>query len=108
MSSHPYTDYQLAKKLVGLHDSADSRGIHFDMSFAHLKRIMRRKTCYYTGTKLQKSGENKRSIERVNNDEGYTDSNTVVVTKRINTIKNDLSLGELQSMVKAIEKHQNK
>ena len=100
-------DINLARKLISLKDSAENRGIHFDMSFAHLKRIMRRKTCYYTGRRLMDSGQNARSVERIDSNKGYTDDNTIIIASSVNKAKDDLTLEELKMMVKKIEKHKS-
>lgn len=51
------------------------------------------------------------SLDRINNNDGYTDKNTVFVCKKINPIKNALTLEEIKlfspAMFSKIEKHQN-
>ena len=101
-------DVHIAEKLISIKENAEDRGIHFDLSFAHLKRIIRRKTCYYTGRRFSKNVQDWKTIERVDNDKGYTDENTVCVCQEANQLKGSMSLDELKHMVKQIEKHQNK
>lgn len=101
-------DVNIAEKLISLKENAEDRGIEFDLSFAHLKRILRRKTCYYTGRRFSSSVQDYKTIERVDNDKGYTDDNTVCVCQEANQAKGSMTLGELEKMVKQIKKHKNK
>lgn len=103
-----HKDANLAEKYLQIKENAESRGVEFTLSFAHLKRIMKRKTCYYTGRKFSDSPQAYKSVERVRNSEGYTDENTVVVCSVANTLRGDFTLKELQKMVKQIEKHEKK
>lgn len=108
-NEHYYDDdINVANKLLQIKENADRRNIEFDLSFAHLKQILRRKTCYYTGRKFQDDPQHAMSVERIHNDRGYTDDNTVVVCTLINTLRNDLTLKELDRMVKQIKKHEKK
>ena len=99
------TDIKLCRKYQQLHDSAKSRGIHFNLTLSHLRKLMNRKTCYYTGIRLTKSGEHFRSIERIDSNKGYTNENTVAVSHRINVAKDNLTEKELKLILKAIQKH---
>lgn len=101
------SDVNIARKLLSIYDNADRRGIDCTLSFAHLKRLSQRKTCYYTGRKFDDQ-HNKRSLERVDNNDGYHDYNTVYVCKQANRLKDNMSLKELDNMVKAIKKFRRK
>lgn len=101
-------DANICTKLLQLKENAESRNIEFTLSFAHLKRLLQRKTCYYTGRRFKNHPQHFRSIERIRNDEGYTDENTVAVCTVVNKLRGDLTLKELDNMVKQIKKHEQK
>lgn len=101
-------DVNVAKKLLQIEENAERRGLEFSLSFSHLKQILRRKTCFYTGRKFGNSPQHAQSVERIRNNEGYTDDNTVVVCSIVNRLRADLTLKELDSMVKQIKKHEKK
>lgn len=99
-------DYQVAKKLIQLQQSAQSRHLHFGLSFKTVKSLMSRKTCYYTGVVLTDAdGPTQRTIDRVDNGRGYVDGNVVACSKRINQLKGDGSLEELLLLIRGIDKH---
>lgn len=101
-------DANVATKLLHIKENAERRDLEFTLSFSHLKSILRRKTCYYTGRKFANNPQAAMSVERIRNSEGYTDENTVVVCSIINTLRNDLTLEELDRMVKQMKKHEKK
>lgn len=101
------TDYDIAKKMVQLKQSADHRGIEFNLSFKTLKRLLLTKTCFYTGEKFDNL-KNKRSIDRVDSSRGYVDDNVVSCTSRINMLKADLSFEEISALATRIKYHQQK
>lgn len=100
-------DYTIAKKLVQLKQSADSRGIEFTLSFRKVKNLMNSKVCYYTGKKFSKKGINAKSIDRVDSTKGYTDSNVVACTTDINRKKSNLTIEEIRMISKKTETHLN-
>ena len=94
-------DIKVAKKLLALHSSAKSRDIEFNLTFKKVKQLLTRKTCFYTGTPFDNK-YNGRSIDRVDNTKGYIDSNVVACTVRINSLKSDLSIGELNRLTNKV------
>lgn len=104
----PYDDYYIAKKLVQLKQSADSRKIEFSLKFKTIKKLLSAKTCYYTGKVFTKKGPNSRTIDRVDAIKGYTDDNVVACTLEINTKKTNLSVDEILLISKKVQIHQKK
>ena len=102
-SGEKLTDYAIAKKLVQLKQSADSRGIHFDLKFSTVKKLLSAKKCFYTGKPFSGSGLDGRSIDRVNSELGYTDDNVVPCTSHINGKKANLTVEEILLLAEKIK-----
>lgn len=100
-------DLEIARKLLRTSQSAKERQIVFNVSFKKMKQLMTRKTCYYTGVKFNNSSR-KRSIDRVDNDKGYIDSNVVVCTTAINQLKSNLTIKEINNLHKSVNGFLNK
>jgi hypothetical protein len=98
------TDYQVAKKLVQLKQSADSRKLEFDLSFKTVRRIMTTKKCYYTGVEFGE-GNLQRSVDRVDSTKGYIDGNVVACTIDINSKKANLTSDEIHLLSKKLLAH---
>ena len=45
------------------------------------------------------------SVDRVDNSRGYTKDNIIVISKRANRLKSDMTLEELKQIIAYIEKH---
>lgn len=101
------TDYIVAKKLIQLKQSADSRGIEFDLSFVAVRKLMNAKVCFYTRKKF---GEDlgARSIDRVDSSIGYVDGNVVACTVDINRKKANLTHDEILLLSTRIQQHRSK
>lgn len=102
------TDYQVAKKMIQLKQSADSRSLEFDLKFATVKRLLNAKTCYYTGAKFTEEGPLARSIDRVDSARGYVNDNVVACSIEINGKKNNLSIEDITIMYKKIKAFEDK
>lgn len=102
------SDYQVAKKLIQLKQSADSRSLDFDLKFTTVKRLLSAKKCYYTGTRFTPEGPFSRSIDRVDSSLGYIDDNVVACTVDINGKKNNLTIEDISIMYKKITQFENK
>jgi hypothetical protein len=100
------TDYEIAKKLVQLKQSATHRNLDFNLSFVTVKRLMLAKTCFYTGAKFSKEIE--RSVDRVDSSSGYVEGNVVPCTTQINTKKANLTHEEIFMLAKKIKLHNSK
>ena len=103
-TTNKVSDLEVAKKLINLKQSADSRNLKFDLSFLNLKKLMEQKRCFYTGKFFDKSPENTLSIDRMDNKFGYVDDNVVACTVEINRKKTDISIEEIEMLYKAIKK----
>lgn len=95
-------DLEVARKLVNIHSSAQSRGLEFDLSFEYVKKLLEFTHCYYTGVAFSEEGPGARSFDRVDNDRGYIIGNVVACTTDINGKKNNLSLAEIMSLSKKL------
>lgn len=98
------TDLEVAKKMLNLKQSADSRNIKFDLSFLTLKGLMEQKKCFYTGRAFEGKGDLALSIDRIDNKIGYVDGNVVACTVEINRKKTDITIEEIEMIYKAIKK----
>lgn len=98
------TDLDVAKKMLNLKQSADSRDIKFDLSFVTLKKLMEQKKCFYTGRNLDTKGDYALSIDRIDNKLGYIEGNVVSCTVEINRKKTDITLDEIEMIYRAIKK----
>lgn len=95
-------DLEVARKLVNIHSSAQSRGLEFDLSFEYVKKLLEFTHCYYTGVAFSEDGPGARSFDRVDNERGYIIGNVVACTTDINGKKNNLSLAEIMSLSKKL------
>ncbi len=102
------SDLSVAKKLVQLKQSADNRGIAFNLKFLTIKKLMLVKKCYYTGRIFTESGVNARSIDRVDTSKGYIEGNVVACTIDINQKKTNLTTDEIFMLYKKIKVHHKK
>lgn len=98
------TDLDVAKKMLNLKQSADSRNIKFDLSFNTLKKMMEQKKCFYTNRKLDTKGDYSMSIDRIDNRLGYIEGNVVACTVDINRKKTDITLEEIEMIYNAVKK----
>lgn len=93
------TDDEIVRKYIQLKTSAVNRNLQFNMSLKHIKRLLTRKTCYYTGVLFSKKvPELKKTIDRIDGSKGYTDDNTVACTQRINIFKSNLTPKEIKQL----------
>lgn len=95
-------DIEVAKKYAAVQQSAKTRGLVFDISFAEFKKIYNTKKCYYTGKRLM-HGANF-SFDRVDNSKGYVSGNIVACDITFNHLKANLSLEQIDMLTKGIKK----
>lgn len=93
--SAPQTlDEVVARKFLAKLSNAKKRGINFSLSLSDMKKLVTRKTCYYTGVRLEDDVEHdhplKRTLERLDSSVGYTKENTVACSHAANSLKNML------------------
>jgi hypothetical protein len=101
------TDIDVAKKYLQLQKSAESRNKEFNLSFNDVKRLMKRKTCYYTGQRFTSGGKNAKTVDRIDATKGYVKGNVVACTHGINSLKEQLIEGDnapFKDNVKALKK----
>lgn len=96
------SDVEVARKLVNIHSSAQSRGLDFDLSFEYVKKLLEYNTCFYTNVQFTEDGPNARSFDRVDNEKGYVIGNVVACTTDINGKKNNLSIDEIICLYKKL------
>lgn len=84
-------DAFVAVKYVNKQINAKTRGIDFSLTLQDMKKILSRKTCYYSGIPLTLEGTfDKLTLDRIDCNKGYERGNVVVCAKVVNDIKNDL------------------
>ena len=100
-------DIAIARKMVSKQDNAKQRGIEYDLSFADMKRLMTRKTCFYSRVEFKDTGKHSRTLDRIDSKLGYTKANTVACTRDMNTLKNRMleDLGINLKVIKKMIKH---
>ena len=96
------SDVEVAKKLVNIHSSAQSRNLEFNLTFEYVKKLLEYNTCYYTNVIFTEDGGSARSFDRVDNDKGYVVGNVVACTIDINGKKNNLSIDEIVCLYKKL------
>ena len=101
-------DVEVARKLVNIHSSAQSRNLDFDLTFEYVKKLLEYSTCFYTNVTFTEDGPNARSFDRVDNDRGYVIGNVVACTTDINGKKNNLTIDEIVCLYKKLGNLKNK
>jgi hypothetical protein len=97
-------DLYVARKLISLEESAVRRRLRFSVSFTKLKRELKRKRCYYTGIEIDyNKPTNHISIDRIDNDKGYTDDNIVGCANSVNGFKANLTIEEIGKLYNKIK-----
>lgn len=92
-------DFQVrvASKFMSLKASAASRGIKFGLTLAGVSNLLRAKKCYYTGVPITAKNF---SVDRKCASLGYVTGNIVTCDTRINTIKSNLTIKEIEMLYK--------
>ena len=92
------TDEDISRKFLNILESAKRRGKEFNLSLSEVKKLLNRKTCFYTGVKLVKAlhdqvenpVEGARTFDRIDSELGYVIGNVVACSHFANQLKNDL------------------
>lgn len=102
----PVTDIQLAKRFVQTEKSAKDRGKAFNLKLGTMRRLMNTQKCFFTGVQMNTTEGHpfQRTFDRIDNNKGYVEGNVVACTKRINNMKGDLSVQDIVSLYKALQK----
>lgn len=99
------TDLDVVTKWQQLRQSAASRNISFDLSLKKVRQILSTNKCYYTGVVFDQNSPSKvKTVDRLHNDQGYTDSNVVACTQYINARKGSMSPDDVQAIYKALKR----
>jgi hypothetical protein len=92
--------------------SAEDRGISFELSLMSFINLMRAKRCAYTGVMLADGPglPTSRTIERIDNKKGYVKGNVCTVSYSANSLKavwenpkNHLNIDSVEAMIKKIK-----
>lgn len=103
------TDEEVAKKLIAIHNSAESRKIPCTLSLKKVRSLLSAKKCFYTGrTFINDGGDRQRSFDRVNNKMGYFDNNVVPCIALINRIKSNGSIDDFKLIINGMEKFEKR
>lgn len=84
------TDIEIAQKYINKVRNAKEKGHAFILTLADFSRLMKRKTCYYTGIYLQNkylTNADGRTLDRIDSTKGYTKENTVTCCYLFNQLK---------------------
>jgi len=102
-----FKDIDIAKRLMRTEQSANKRGIEFDLSFARLKKVLNAKTCFFTGNQLtydDPEDDNYLTLDRIDASRGYVDDNVVACGRAFNLRKGDLTVEDMKILLKAFRK----
>jgi hypothetical protein len=63
------TDIEVAKKMISIKHSADTRGIIFDMSLKRVRQLLNMNKCFITGADLNRvnGDDNQLTFDRLDN-----------------------------------------
>ncbi len=99
-------DGRLATFLISCRNSARKRKQEFTITAEDLKKAweLQGGVCAYTGIPMttQPNLPHSVSVERVDNDVGYTEPNTILVCRAINAMKSDLDAKLFYDMCKSV------
>lgn len=104
------SDLDVAKKLVAIKTSADSRGIEFNLSLKRVRQLLNTKRCFISGARLNRIQQdpNQLTFDRLDNAKGYTDDNVVACSLRLNRLKDSLTIDDITMLYMAIQKKSKK
>lgn len=94
-------DLKLAQMYINKARSAEQRGITFTLSFSRYKQLRKTKRCFFSGVLLTCDNF---SLDRLDNSEGYTDSNTVACDEVLNKRKGVLSVEDIKCLYKGLRR----
>lgn len=90
-------DIQIAKLYTRKAANAEQSGQDFTLTFNQYKRLMLRKTCYYSGITLtpgpqpgESASQTSRTLDRIDNSLGYITGNVVASCRGVNQFKASL------------------
>lgn len=87
-------DIHIAKLYIRKVTKAEQSGHEFTLTFNQYKRLMLRKTCYYSGIPLtpgpnpgETATQTSRTLDRIDNSLGYIEGNVVAACRGVNQFK---------------------
>lgn len=83
-------DAWVAQKYTAKQVDCASRGIKMELTFNQMKRLLKRKYCYYSGVELKENTCHRVTLDRKDCTKGYTVDNTVACSFAVNQCKNSL------------------
>ena len=101
-------DLEVAKKFIQIQLRAVKKNLEFDMSLTRIRTLMNTQRCFFTNVVMTRgdgNDKNQLSFDRIDNSKGYTDANVVACTTRINLLKRDISIDDIEYLYKGIQKH---
>lgn len=90
-----------ARKWLTLKQSACDRNKEFNLSITSIKNLLKAKKCFYTGLPLS---TNTLTVDRVDNSKGYIKGNVVACHIKVNLLKTDLEIKQLNRLVVKLNK----
>lgn len=82
----------------------------FSLTISEIKQLFRRKTCTYTGVTFvdEENHPLQRTFDRVDSSKGYVTGNVVACTQRINSLKGNATLEEVEQLASVWRKLEDK
>ncbi len=84
---------------------ATEKGLSFSVTEEYIRTLHERQKgkCFYSGIAFDDSAKHYTwSIDRIDSSKGYTEDNVVLATSIVNTMKNNLSVDEFMTVVRAV------
>lgn len=104
MNEYYISEKDLKQLLNQLKNSAKKRGIEFNLTTSDIDDIGIPITCPVLGIPLKfhrgRPQDDSISFDRIDSTKGYTKENLVIVCYRVNKLKSNATLREMQSIVK--------
>lgn len=104
MNEYYISEKDLKQLLNQLKNSAKKRGIEFNLTTSDIDDIGIPITCPVLGIPLKfhrgRPEDDSISFDRIDSTKGYTKENLVIVCYRVNKLKSNATLKEMQSIVK--------
>lgn len=99
----------VATRYLQLKDSAKARGKEFNLTLLDVRRLMQRKTCFFTKRRFDEGDVNwKRTMDRLDANKGYVKGNVVACSKWANSLKNVLVEESDNAVLKGCQKELRK
>ena len=94
------TEEQVINKFISLRASAKHRKLEFNLSLLSVRNLLRGERCFYTGKILSKEYK---SVDRVDSSKGYVKGNVVLCDVRLNKLKADLNILDIEKMIRKMK-----